>query len=65
MAKENITYSEAMAQIEEILHKFNNEKFDIDTLAVEVKKATDLITICKSKLLKAEKDVNKILTKND
>ena len=65
MAKESVTYSEAIAQIEEIVHKFNSEKFDVDTLASEVKKATDLIAICKSKLLKAEKDVNKILTKNE
>lgn len=65
MTKESITYSEAIAQVEDILQKFNNEHFDVDRLAVEVKRATELITLCKTKLLKAEKEVNKILNKVD
>ena len=61
MAKEKLNYTEAMSQIEEILHKFNNENLDIDTLSDEVKRATELITLCKGKLLKAEQSIEKIL----
>ena len=48
MAKKEMTYAEAMAQIEKIL-------------AREVKRATELIAGCKSRLRKAEEEVSKIL----
>ena len=34
---------------------------DVDTLAAEVKRATELIASCKERLRKAEEEVNKIL----
>jgi len=61
MAKEKLNYTEAMSQIEEILQKFNRENLDIDTLSDEVKRATELIALCKGKLLKAEQSIEKIL----
>lgn len=54
-------YAEAIAEIEEILAKFNAEEFDIDSLAEQVKRATELIKLCKEKLRKAEEDVAAIL----
>ena len=36
-------------------------KSDVDSLAAEVKRATELIASCKARLRKAEADVNKIL----
>lgn len=61
----NITYSEAIAQIEAILRKFQGEDMDIDTLAAEVKRATELIEMCRARLAKAEKEVEKVLTKEE
>lgn len=61
MAKKEMTYAEAMAQIEKILARFRNEEMDVDSLAAEVKRATELIAGCKSRLRKAEKEVSKIL----
>lgn len=55
------TYSEAMAEVEAILAGFENGDMDVDRLSAEVKRATDLIKFCKSRLNKAEKDVAKIL----
>ena len=34
---------------------------DVDSLAAEVRRATELIAVCKAKLQKAEEEVNKIL----
>ena len=55
------TYSEAMAEVEAILAGFENGDMDVDRLSAEVKRATELIKFCKSRLNKAEKDVAKIL----
>ena len=33
MAKKEMTYAEAMAQIEKILARFRNEEMDVDSLA--------------------------------
>lgn len=58
MAKNSkISYGEAMAEVEAILRKFNDSQLDVDTLAAEVKRATELIALCREKLLRAEKEV--------
>ncbi len=61
MEKNKVSYSEAIAEIEAILDRFNREEFDVDTLAAHVKRATELIAICRTKLRKAEDDVAKVL----
>ena len=43
------------------LEKFRSEQLDVDTLAQEVKRATELIAACKSRLKEVEGEVNKIL----
>ena len=60
MDKKELTYGEAMAEIEVILAKFRNEEMSVDALASEVKRATSLIAFCRKRLLKAEADVRKI-----
>lgn len=61
MAKKQLTYGEATAQIEKTLARLRSEEMDVDTLAAEVKRATELIASCKERLRKAEEEVNKIL----
>ena len=56
-----MTYAESMAQIEKILARFRNEEMDVDSLAAEVKRATELLASCKARLRKAEEEVSKIL----
>lgn len=54
-------YAEAIAEIERIIGRFRNEEMDVDSLAAEVRRATELIAACKEKLRKAEEEVNQIL----
>ncbi|MCK4922802.1 MAG: exodeoxyribonuclease VII small subunit [Bacteroidales bacterium] len=61
MAKKNITYNEAVKDIELILQHLEEEDLDVDQLADKVKKATELIQFCKDKLKNTEEEVNKIL----
>lgn len=60
MAKKQITYTEALGEIEQILERFRSDEMDVDTLAQEVKRATELITLCKERLTKVEKEVEQL-----
>ncbi len=61
MEDKKITYEEATAQIEQILTKFRNNEVSIDELAKEVRRATELITLCREKLTTAESDLKQVL----
>lgn len=61
MAKKELTYSEASAEIEKILSRLRGEELDVDSLSAEVKRATELIALCKSKLKKTEEEIDRIL----
>ena len=58
--EENMKYEEAMAQIETIVHKMENNELDIDELAAQLKTAPRLIKFCKDKLTKTEEELSKI-----
>ncbi|MFI3295549.1 MAG: exodeoxyribonuclease VII small subunit [Rikenellaceae bacterium] len=59
-----ISYSQAIAEIEQILSQINSSQLEIDTLGVKVKRANELIAICKERLLKVQDDVEKIIAKD-
>lgn len=61
MAKKSISYSEALAEIEMIVEKIENNELDIDDLAQNVKRVAELIKFCKAKLKSTEEEVEKIL----
>ena len=61
MSKKEVNFAESMADIDTLLARLRNEEMDVDSLAAEVKRATELIASCKARLRKAEADVNKIL----
>jgi exodeoxyribonuclease VII small subunit len=61
MPKKNITYSEAIAEIEVIVEKIENNELDVDELAQNVKRVADLVKLCKAKLRATEEEVEKIL----
>ena len=61
MAKQEITYKEAVKEVEDILEKIEDGQLDVDELSVNVKRVTELLKICKNKLQKTEDEVNKIL----
>ena len=57
----DMTYKEAITEIETILRSLREEQNNVDTLAERVARATELIAHCRAKLRKAEADVNKVL----
>lgn len=57
----DITYAEALAEIEETLKRLRNEELSVDELADKVKRTTELIALCRNRLKSAEEDVKRIL----
>ena len=56
----NISYTEAIAEIESILSSLQSSSCDVESLASKVKRASELIELCRKKLRKAEADVDKL-----
>lgn len=61
----DITYAEAVADIEEILARLRGEEIGVDELAREVTRATELITFCKRRLYDAETAVTELLDRQE
>ena len=62
MATKKLTYSEAVAEIEQILTRLKSEQTDVDKLSAEVKRATELIAQCKARLTEVEATVKEQLS---
>ena len=59
--EKKISYTEAIQELETIVTEIEQGEITIDTLSEKVKRASELIKICKDKLSATEADVNKIL----
>ena len=56
-----IKYEEAVKQLEDIVKQLENGELDLDDMSSELKKAQQLIKICKDRLTKTDEDIKKIL----
>lgn len=65
MAKQEITYKAAIEEIEQILGKIEEGELDVDELAVNVQRVTELLKICRDKLHRTEAEVGKILSEEE
>ena len=55
-----LTYTEAFKELQEIVAEIENEEIGIDLLESRIKRASELLRICKDKLHKTEKSVTDI-----
>ena len=60
--EKNLTYEEAYIELASIAKDIENESVSVDVLAEKVKRASELITFCLTKLKSTESEVNKIIT---
>jgi exodeoxyribonuclease VII small subunit len=58
---ENINYTTAFEELQVIVSEIEQGEISVDELSAKVKRATELIKICKDKLTTTEEDVNNIL----
>ena len=57
-------YEEAIKELETIVRRMEANELDIDTLSTELKRAQELLRLCKDKLTKADEEVKKVLKNN-
>ncbi len=59
--EQNLTYESAYKELAFIAKEIENESVSVDVLAQKVKRASELITFCQTKLKSTEAEVNKII----
>ncbi len=62
--KKKVSYKEAILELEEILTALQSQEADIDLLAEKVKRASELIKFCKTKLKSTEDQIQGIFEDN-
>lgn len=59
--EQNLTYEAAYEELRKIAKEIETESVSVDVLAAKVKRASELITYCQSKLRSTELEVNNII----
>lgn len=63
MSKQKTTYSEAVAELEQILATLeNSQEINMDVISEKVKRAAVLIELCKKQLQELDADMEKIIS---
>lgn len=57
-----LTYAQAMAELEKILRLMQSDECDIDRLAALTRRATELIAECRSRLTATDEELRAILS---
>lgn len=63
--KDDMKYEDAMRELERIVARMENEEPDIDSLGEQLRRAQQLIKLCKAKLTKTDKEIKDILESDD
>ena len=58
--KQEMKYEQAFAELQAIVRKMENDELDIDQMSEQLKRAQQLIKLCKDKLTKTEAELQKI-----
>jgi exodeoxyribonuclease VII small subunit len=58
---EDLKFGEALEELEAILRRVEEEEIDIDSLAEELRRAAELLEVCRGKIRKAEVEVTQIV----
>ena len=54
-------FTAAMAELEGILSRIEAEEIDVDALAAELRRAAELLEVCRAKIRRAEAEVTQIV----
>lgn len=65
MSEDQINYTRAFEELQAIVTEIELGQISVDILSEKVKRASELIAICKTKLTSTEEDVNQILKELD
>lgn len=62
MTEKTLTFQAAMEELELILRKLDSEEVNIDSLTVDLQRASELIEWCRSRLETTRVEVERIVT---
>jgi exodeoxyribonuclease VII small subunit len=54
-------YGDAMAELEAILAELEGDDLDVDVLAERVQRASELLKVCRARIVRARQDVDRIV----
>lgn len=60
-----LTYSQALSELEQIVSEMEAEDVDVDRISEKVKRATALIAFCRNRLRTTEEEVSSILAETE
>ena len=55
------SYTKAFDELRQIVEEMENSQINVDDLDIKIKRASELLKICRDKLFKTEKSVQKVL----
>jgi len=59
--KQEIKYEAAFTELQSIVRRMENDELDIDQMSEQLRRAQQLIKLCKDKLTKTDEEIKKIL----
>jgi len=60
-----IGYAEALAELESILEEIEDDAVDVDVLATRVRRAAQLLRVCRARITAAKVEVTQIVAELD
>jgi len=63
--KEELKYEQAYQELQTIVRRMENDELDIDQMSEQLKRAQQLIKLCKDKLTKTDEEIKKILAEDN
>ncbi len=61
---DKMTYTKAVARLEEIMEAVQGSKLDVDELSGLLKEASELVKFCREKLYKVDEEVKTLIDDN-
>ena len=58
---DEIGYADAMRELDDILEELERDDLDVDVLAERVRRASELIQACRTRIARAQADVDRIV----
>lgn len=63
--EKSIKYEAAIEELQQIVDQMEGDELDIDQLATKLKRAQQLIKLCRAKLTKTDEEIKKLLAKDE
>lgn len=65
IADDDIGYTAALAELAEILHELDGDEVDVDVLGGRVRRAAELLRICRGRIASARFEVEQVVAELD